>query len=94
MYISTKNHRQTTLGNSSRHTYTGKQPWAIHDQVIPTSLTNLPFGSIQRIRELQLNRKPSTIRTNKNQHTKPKRKAEMRNPRQVPKIDKSNDEII
>ena len=56
MYISTENHRQTTSGNFSRHTYTSKQLWAIHDQVNPTSLTNLPFGSIQRIRELQLNR--------------------------------------
>ena len=71
-----------------------KQLWAIHDQVNPASLTNLPFGSIQRTRELQLNRKPSTIRTNKNQHTKPKRKAEIRNLRQVPTINKSNDETV
>ena len=94
MHFTTKNHRQISPGNFSRHTYTSKQLWAIHDQVNPTRLTNLPFGSIQRIRELQLNRKPSTIRTNKNQHTKPKRKAEIRNLRQVPTIDKSNDEIV
>ena len=48
----------------------------------------------QRIRELQLNSKPSTIRTNKNQHTKPKRKADIRNLRQLPTINKSNDEIV
>ena len=85
-YIHTKNHRQTTSGNFSKHTYTSKQLWAIHDQVKPPSLTNLPFGSIQRIRELQLNRKPSTIRTNKNEHNKQKRKAEIRNLKQVPTI--------
>ena len=94
MYTPTKNHRQTCSGNLSRHTYTSKQLWAIHDQVNPTSLTNPPFGSIRRIRELGLNRKPMTIRINKNQHTNPKRKAEIRNLRQVPKIDKSNHEIV
>ena len=92
-YIPTKNHMQTCSGNFSRHTYTSKQLWAIHDQVNPTSLTNLPFRSIRRIRELRLNRKPLTIRINKNQHTNPKRKAEIRNLRQIPTIDKSNHEI-
>ena len=69
---------------------------AIHDQVNPSSLTNLPFGSVQRIREPRLNRKPLTIRIriNKNQHTNPKRKAEIRNLRQIPTIDKSNHEIV
>ena len=35
-----------------------------------------------------------TIRVNKNQHTNPKRKAEIRNLIQVPTIDKSNHEIV
>ena len=95
MYTPTKNHRQACSGNSPRHTYTSKQLWAIHDQVNPTSLSNLPFGSIRRIREFRLNRKtPSTIRMNKNQHTNPKRKADIRNLRQVPTIDISNHEIV
>ena len=95
MYTPTKNHRQACSGNSPRHTYTSKQLWAIHDQVNPTSLSNLPFGSIRRIRESRLNRKPpSTIRMNKNQHTNPKRKADIRNLRQVPTIDISNHEIV
>ena len=51
--------RHITEGNTSKHTYTSKLLWAIYDQVKPTSLTDLPFGSIQRIRELQLNRKES-----------------------------------
>ena len=93
-YIPTKNHRQTCSGNFSRCTYTSKQLWAIHDQVNPTSLTNLPFGSIRRIREFRLNGKPPTIRINKNQHTNPKRKADIRNLRQVPTIDISNHEIV
>ena len=44
MYIPTKNHRQTSSGNFSRHTYTGKQLWVIHDQVNsnkPYKATNL-----------------------------------------------------
>ena len=90
----TKNLRQITTGNISKHTYSSKQLWAIHDQVNPTSLTNLSFGSIQRIRELQLNRKPTSIRTRKKQQIKPKRKVEIRNLRQVPTVDKSNDEIV
>ena len=58
--------RHTTTGNTSNLTYTNKQLWAIYDQAKPTSLTNLPFGSIQRIRELQLNRKPTSIGNKKN----------------------------
>ena len=90
----TKNHRHITTGSISKHTYSSKQLWAMHDQVNPTSLTNLPFGSIQRIRELWLTRKPTSIRTRKNQHINPKRKVEIRNLRQVPTIDKSNDESV
>ena len=90
----TKNHRQITTGNISKHTYSSKQLWAIHDQVNPTSLTNLPFRSIQNTRELQLNRKPTSIRTRKKQHMNPRRKAEIRNLRQVPTVDSSNDEIV
>ena len=94
MYTPTKNQRQTCSVNSSRHTYTSKQLWAIQDQVNPTSLTNLPLGSIRRIREFQLNRKPPTIRINKNQHTNPKRKANIRNLRQVPTTDINNHETV
>ena len=94
MYTPTKNHRQTCSVNYSRHTYTSKQLWEIQDQVNPTSLTNLPFGSIRRIREFQLNRKPPTIRINKNQHTNPKRKANIKNLTQVPTTDINNHETV
>ena len=90
----TKNHRQITTGNISKHTYSRKQLWAIHDQVNQPSLTNLPFGSIWRIRELWLNRKPTSIRARKSQYINQKRKAEIRNLRQVPTVDRSNDEIV
>ena len=95
MYTPTKTHRQACSVNFPRHTYTSKQLKAIHDQVNPTSLSNLPYGSIRRIREFQLNRKPpSTIRINKNQHSNPKRKADIRNLRQVPTINISSYETV
>ena len=92
-YTPTKNHRQVCTVNSLKHTYTSKQLWAIHDQANPTNLSNLPFGSIRRIREFQLNRKPpSTNRINKNHHTNPKRKADICNLRQVPTVNINNHE--
>ena len=57
--------RHITINNISRHAYTSKQLWAIYDQVKPTNLANLPFGSIRRIRELRLNKKPTSIRNKK-----------------------------
>ena len=94
-YTPTKSHRQACPVNSLRHTYTSKQLWAIHYQANPTNLSNLPFGSIRRIREFGLNRKPpSTIRMNKNHHTNPKRKADIRNLRQVPTIDINNHKTV
>ena len=94
-YICTKNHRQTTTGNISKHTYTIEQLWAIQDQVNPTSLTDLLFGSIRRIRELQLNRKPLTIRTRK-KNSIPNQKGKLKSgiTRQVPTVTKSKDEIV
>ena len=92
-YTPTKNHRQACPVNSLKHTYTSKQLWAIHDQANPTNLSNLPFGSIRRIREFRLNRKPpSTNRINKNHHTNPIRKADIRNLRQVPTVNINNHE--
>ena len=49
--------RCITIGNASRHVYTSKHLRAIYDHVKPKSLTNSPFGSIRRIRELGLNKK-------------------------------------
>ena len=92
-YTPTENHMQACPANSLKHTYTSKQLWAVHDQANPTNLSNLPFGSIRRIREFRLNRKPSsTNRINKNHHTNPKRKANIRNLRQVPTVDINNHE--
>ena len=97
----TKNHRQAypvNSLNSLKYTYTSKQLWAIHDKANPTNLSNLPFGSIRRIRQFQLNRKPSSTnrininRINKNHHTNPKRKADICNLRQVPTVDINNHE--
>ena len=86
--------RHITIGNASRHAYTSKQLSAIYDHVKPTSLTNLPFGPIRGIRELRLNKKSRSRRNKKYQHLKPCRKAEIRNLREVPTVDKNNDEII
>ena len=92
-YTPTKNHRQACPPNSLKHTYTSKQLWIIYDQANPTNLSNLPFGSIRRIREFRLNRKPpSTNRINKNHYTNPKRKANIHNLRQVPTVDINNHE--
>ena len=82
------------IGNASRHAYTSKQLRAIYDHVKPTSLTNLPFGSIRRIRELRLNKKTRSRRNNTCQHLEPCRKDEIRNLRQVPAVDKNSDEIV
>ena len=60
--------RCITIGNVSRHVYTSKQLRDIYDHVKPTSLTNLPFGAIRRIRELKLNKKPINGRNKKCQH--------------------------
>ena len=97
-YTPTKNHRQACPVNSLKYTYTSKQLWAIHDQANPTNLSNLPFGSIRRIRQFWLNRKPPSTnrininRINKNHHTNPKRKADIHNLRQVPTVDINNHE--
>ena len=86
--------RHITAGNTTKHTYTSKQLWAMYNQVKPTSLANLPFGSIQRIRELQLNREPASIRNKTYQHLEPQRKAKIRNLKQVPTVYKSSEEIV
>ena len=57
--------RHITIGNSSRHVYTSKQLRDIYDHVKPASLKNLPFGTIERIRELRLNKKNQEVEETK-----------------------------
>ena len=55
--------RCITIGSASRHVYTSKQLRAIYDHVKPTSLTNLPIGSIRRTIDLRLNKKQEVEET-------------------------------
>ena len=82
--------RHITIGNASRHVYTSKLLRAIYDHVKLTSLTNLPFGSIRRIRELRLNKKPRSRKKKKQkcQHLELCRNVEIKNLRQVPTVEK------